>query len=145
MKYKYHRIKDGDIPSGRCVGKHCLICWMLGREVSLYGDKIISCDEGGYVNHSVRCERLLNLDIWSTKPSPDRLLEHWLNWIPNNPCPMPALDQTLNSLSDMRLDLGIITNGSLNAQKTKIDSLGIGHYFTRISISEEMGIKKPDP
>lgn len=38
-KYKYHRTKDPDT-RGRCVGEHCIHCWMLGRTHSLYGDKI---------------------------------------------------------------------------------------------------------
>lgn len=36
-KFKYHR---GQEQKGRCVGKHCIHCWMLGRTKSLYGDKI---------------------------------------------------------------------------------------------------------
>ena len=42
-KMKYHKGK------GRCVGKHCLHCAMLGREESLYGDKIepFPKEEGG--------------------------------------------------------------------------------------------------
>jgi len=39
--YRYHRTKDKDT-SGRCVGKHCLLCYLLGRTHSLYGDKITS-------------------------------------------------------------------------------------------------------
>lgn len=38
---KYHRTQLDVDKSIRCVGKHCVTCWMLGREKSLYGDKIV--------------------------------------------------------------------------------------------------------
>ena len=116
-----------------------------GLELQEVADKIAFCDEGGYSGRSLRCERLLGLDIWLRKPTPEQLLEHWLNWVPKNPSAMPALEQTLVTLKKMGLALGIITNGSLFSQKSKIDRLGISGYFVQISISGEMGISKPDP
>ena len=44
MKYKYHRGKASE-DKGRCMGKHCLICWSNGRTKSLYGDKIVPISE----------------------------------------------------------------------------------------------------
>jgi putative hydrolase of the HAD superfamily len=41
--------------------------------------------------------------------------------------------------------LGIVTNGSLEVQYAKIDTLHIRHYFDCIVISEEVGFRKPDP
>ncbi len=46
MKYKYHRGKASE-DKGRCMGKHCLICWSNGRTKSLYGDKIVPLSEKG--------------------------------------------------------------------------------------------------
>lgn len=40
MRHKYHSSPDKDM-TGRCTGEHCLICWMKGRGISLYGDKIV--------------------------------------------------------------------------------------------------------
>ncbi|KKN29451.1 hypothetical protein LCGC14_0844160 [marine sediment metagenome] len=42
MRAKYHRGKESE-DRGRCMGKHCLICFMNGRTHSLYGDKIKPC------------------------------------------------------------------------------------------------------
>lgn len=41
--------------------------------------------------------------------------------------------------------LGLITNGSSKGQNAKIDNSGLRPYFETIKISEEEGIKKPDP
>ena len=38
MKNKYHNSKR--IGRHRCVGERCIICWMLGRTHSLYGEEI---------------------------------------------------------------------------------------------------------
>ena len=36
---KYHHGTNPDF-NGRCVGEHCLVCFMLGRTESLYGEKL---------------------------------------------------------------------------------------------------------
>ena len=38
-KAKYHRGKAPE-DRGKCMGKHCLICHMNGREKDLYGYKV---------------------------------------------------------------------------------------------------------
>lgn len=44
-----------------------------------------------------------------------------------------------------RLRLGIVSNGSGEAQRSKLDALGIEQYFDPILISEEIGYRKPQP
>ncbi len=39
IKTKYHRGKAPE-DKGRCMGRHCLICYMNGRKKDLYGDEI---------------------------------------------------------------------------------------------------------
>lgn len=41
--------------------------------------------------------------------------------------------------------LGIISNGFNETQYRKIDASGIGHYFSEIVLSDEIGINKPHP
>jgi putative hydrolase of the HAD superfamily len=45
----------------------------------------------------------------------------------------------------VRLRLGLISNGSGAAQRSKLEALGIQHYFDPILISEETGYRKPQP
>ncbi len=54
-----------------------------------------------------------------------------------------ALD-TLTKLSETYI-LGLITNGRSESQTAKISNSGIRQFFHAICISEEEGIKKPDP
>lgn len=50
----------------------------------------------------------------------------------------------LENLSE-RYQLGLITNGRRESQNAKIDHAGIRKFFGAIKISEEEGVKKPDP
>lgn len=52
----------------------------------------------------------------------------------------PALDMLARSHR-----LGIVTNGSADAQREKIKATGLDAYFESVVISTEIGIGKPDP
>jgi putative hydrolase of the HAD superfamily len=52
---------------------------------------------------------------------------------------------TLGTLRDVGKRLGIITNGTAERQHAKIDALGIRSLFDVIIVSEEIGLRKPDP
>lgn len=41
--------------------------------------------------------------------------------------------------------LGVVSNGSGPAQRRKLETLQLAHYFDPILISEEVGLRKPDP
>lgn len=51
----------------------------------------------------------------------------------------------LQFLQRKNIPLAIVTNGSTNAQETKIRNSGIGDYFSAIVVSEKFGKKKPEP
>jgi putative hydrolase of the HAD superfamily len=53
--------------------------------------------------------------------------------------------QTLKTLRERRLKLGLITNGPTSWQERKITSMGIAPLFDTILISGSEGIEKPDP
>ncbi len=44
-----------------------------------------------------------------------------------------------------KIQLGVISNGSLDVQHQKLETLGIKHLFRCIVLSEEVGIRKPKP
>ena len=50
----------------------------------------------------------------------------------------------LRSLSKIH-PLGLVTNGRAKGQNQKIDQAKIREFFSSVKISEEEGIKKPDP
>ena len=59
--------------------------------------------------------------------------------------PFPMMHEMLNALVSMSLGLGLVTNGLIRSQRPKIEALGIAGYFSAILISEEQGVRKPDP
>jgi putative hydrolase of the HAD superfamily len=52
---------------------------------------------------------------------------------------------TLQTLREWGMKLGVITNGSTEWQRRKLDSLGITSWFDAVLISEAEGVRKPDP
>ena len=58
--------------------------------------------------------------------------------------PFPEVLPTLRWLRDRRLKLGIITNGSIGAQESKIQRLGLAPLMEAVLISEREGVRKPD-
>ena len=56
----------------------------------------------------------------------------------------PSLHETLMTLREDELRLGIVSNGRSTFQRATIEALGIGAYFDVILVSEEEGIRKPD-
>lgn len=51
----------------------------------------------------------------------------------------------LEYLRSKRMKLALLTNGPADGQRTKIEALGIGHFFDQIFISGETGYEKPSP
>lgn len=106
--------------------------------------QILQLDGNGYAGHDLRSKGIQQLDIWQQRVDLASLLCHWQNWIPNNPSPMPYLHQVLRHFKNRGYSLGIITNGSVKAQTSKIEALNISEYFDAVIISEACGIQKPD-
>ncbi|MGG3279911.1 HAD family hydrolase [Paenibacillus solani] len=78
-------------------------------------------------------------------PTADEYLSFFREQIPLCIQPMDQLHSVLRYLKSKGLKLGIITNGTVQVQEGKIHQLGISGYFDSIVISEETGVKKPDP
>ncbi|PON17788.1 hypothetical protein C2W62_11420 [Candidatus Entotheonella serta] len=74
-----------------------------------------------------------------------RLASHWFTHFPACAMPMDGLYATLDQLQAQRIQLGIVTNGSVRSQAAKIEALALAPYMNTIVISEALGIKKPDP
>ncbi|MCP4584246.1 MAG: HAD family hydrolase [candidate division Zixibacteria bacterium] len=57
---------------------------------------------------------------------------------------MEGAKAVLKKLAE-KYQLGVISNGLAKAQYQKLDSIGIKNIFESITISEEVGLQKPDP
>jgi YjjG family noncanonical pyrimidine nucleotidase len=73
-------------------------------------------------------------DIWSV----------YLDICPTKTQLIPGARETLDYLGG-RYKLHIITNGFAETQRRKLEHSSLSHYFTSLTISEEVGFQKPHP
>jgi len=77
--------------------------------------------------------------------SPDALLEDYRQRYPNYASPSPGAIETIRAVREAGLRTGIVSNGNVRVQNAKIDAIGLRDAMDVIVISEEVGIRKPDP
>ena len=102
-------------------------------------------DLKGYAPRQQVFEGILRMDSWSSVPDVREISEHWLSLFAGCAAGRDDMHQTLASLVDRGYRLGMVTNGSSQAQRGKIESLGIAKYLDTVVISKEIGCAKPDP
>lgn len=73
-------------------------------------------------------------DIWSV----------YLDICPTKTKLMPGARETLDYLGS-KYKLHLITNGFAETQRRKLKNSSLEHYFTSLTISEEVGYQKPHP
>ena len=106
--------------------------------------RIIELDQDGYKDKQELFAELLDELPWRSKPALNELLEFYrVEYVKN----AVLMDEARKVLSHMRRKYltGLITNGRTDIQYGKIDRLGIRDEFDVILVSEEAGVKKPDP
>jgi putative hydrolase of the HAD superfamily len=69
----------------------------------------------------------------------------YLDALPHKTKLMPSTKEVLAHLHGKGCKMAIISNGFKQVQYLKLEKSGIGNYFQRVFISEEVGIHKPHP
>jgi putative hydrolase of the HAD superfamily len=107
-------------------------------------ERIIVLDQDGYKDKSELFTELLLELPWSDKPELSDLLAFYSTEYVKSAI---LMDQALEVITHVRSKyrIGLITNGRTSIQYGKIDQLGIREVFDFITVSEEAGVKKPDP
>jgi HAD superfamily hydrolase (TIGR02253 family) len=72
------------------------------------------------------------------------ITEMYVRMYPEINVPVPGAVEMVKALRE-RFSLGVITNGLPDVQYRKIEAIGLGGLFSTIILSEEIGIRKPDP
>ena len=108
-----------------------------------YMERVIELDAHGHADkgelfRSIERDFALPTGTWH------RLLDDFLNYFPHVCVPFPKTHQTLTTLRQQGLKMGLVTNGAVDSQQPKIDGLGIARYFDAILISEAEGVAKPE-
>jgi putative hydrolase of the HAD superfamily len=107
-------------------------------------DRIIHLDQDGYKDKHELFSELLEELPWKTKPLETELLNFYSTEYVKNAVLMEHAREVVQH-ARKKYKTGLITNGRTLIQYGKIDQLGIRNEFDLIIVSEEAGIKKPDP
>ena len=74
----------------------------------------------------------------------DHLSEDYVYWSPRIVRLVPGTMELLDYLKP-KYHLHLITNGFQEVQHTKLSGSGLEPYFETLTVSEEVGVKKPNP
>lgn len=102
-------------------------------------------DQNGYRNKAELYEELLTtFEMKNLEMTAKDLLEHWFSEFHKHTVLMDGTFEILDYLKQKNTKLGLITNGSVHTQNSKIDQVMLRSYFDVIIVSDEVKIKKPD-
>lgn len=73
-----------------------------------------------------------------------RMNRHYLDVLAEQTLLVPHALELLQYLKQRGYNLYILSNGFIEVQHRKLQSAGIAQYFTRIVLSDEIGVTKPD-
>ena len=136
--YEQYHLKDLGIPSAHEFHEvyHPLNeqLWVLYR-----ADKITK-DE---LNRTRFMKPLEHYGIHDTALA-DHLSEDYVYWSPRIVRLVPGTMELLDYLKP-KYHLHLITNGFQEVQHTKLNGSGLEPYFETLTVSEEVGVKKPNP
>ena len=134
---KYH-LKDMGIPSAH---EFHLIYHPLNEKLwELYRANQITKDE---LNRTRFLKPLEHYGIHDEELA-DHLSEDYVFWSPRIVRLVPGTLELLEYLKP-KYHLHLITNGFQEVQHTKLSGSGMEPYFETLTVSEEVGVKKPNP
>ena len=109
-----------------------------------YVAQLLELDENGMLDRAEFYGRVED-EFGLARGSAAELSEDFEVHFPESCVPFPNLFETLQTLRDHGLKLGLVTNGRELIQGRKIERLGIRPYLDAVVISETVGTRKPDP
>ncbi len=136
--YEQYRLKDLGIPSAHEF--HEVYHPLNERLWELYREEKITKDE---LNRTRFVLPLEHYGIHDTALA-DHLSEDYVYWSPRIVRLVPGTMELLDYLQP-KYHLHLITNGFQEVQDTKLSLSGLKPYFETLTVSEEVGVKKPNP
>jgi putative hydrolase of the HAD superfamily len=114
-----------------------------GLPYAKYRERFWELDARGYADRVAVFQALI--DDFSLPVSTEALVTDFRQSAWAECQPYADVDRVLRSLRAQGYPLGIISNGSSQSQRAKLKGAGLEPLVDVILISEEEGIKKPDP
>ena len=109
-----------------------------------YIDRFIALDNRGKVWKDEVYQKLL-IELNITAIAWQILLDDYIGQFRHHCIPFDNLINMLDQLKARNMALGLISNGRTLFQRSVIEALGLSDYFSIILISEEQGMRKPQP
>ncbi|OXM15181.1 HAD family hydrolase [Paenibacillus herberti] len=106
---------------------------------------IIQADRDGYRKKRELYEELLTEFTMKNPVTADTLVDYWFAEFFKHTVVMDGALELLEQLRSKEIKLGLITNGSVHSQNSKIDQVQLRSYFDAVIVSDEVQLKKPDP
>lgn len=102
--------------------------------------------EEGYINREMITGQRFPLFFKEVGVTEDGLKaeEKYRHYLELSQVEMPGARALLDTLVP-DYDLYLVTNGVASTQKNRLVNTNLGHYFSEVFISEELGVQKPDP
>ncbi|MBB6735149.1 HAD family hydrolase [Cohnella sp. CBP 2801] len=106
--------------------------------------RMAELDRDGYRDKRELFAELIEELAWERTPGLEELMDFYKKEYVNSAVPMERAQDVLRHVRG-KYKTGLVTNGGTEVQHGKIDRLGIREDFDVILVSEEAGVKKPDP
>ncbi|TLS52215.1 HAD family hydrolase [Paenibacillus antri] len=106
--------------------------------------RIVELDQDGYKDKAELFEELIVELPWKISPELPELMEYYELHYVRNATLMEQAQEVVQHIKS-KYKTGLITNGRTLIQYGKIDRIGLRNEFDLIVVSEEVGIKKPNP
>jgi len=136
--YEKYNLKDLGIPSAH---EFHLVYHPLNEKLwELYRENKITKDD---LNRTRFLKPLEHYGIHDVELA-DHLSEDYMYWSPRIVRLVPGTMELLEYLKP-KYHLHLITNGFQEVQHTKLSGSGMDPYFETLTVSEEVGVKKPNP
>ena len=126
------------------AGQHARFAHRLGAtDLETWRSRFLALDQNGHVHKSVVYSALLS-EFGGDAMAGGDLLDDYLRRCCEHARGFPGMAQTLSSLRERGLKLGIVSNGETDFQMKNIKALGLEALVDAILISEAEGLRKPD-
>jgi FMN phosphatase YigB (HAD superfamily) len=116
--------------------------WLGGVTARGVAYGLSEVDGNGFRSHAELAAELRDLFPWSPRPSEEELTAYWDEVFPLCVAPDPEALSTLQWLREHGVTLGLVTDGALETQRTKIAALGLDDFFAVTLVAGEVGLEK---
>jgi putative hydrolase of the HAD superfamily len=102
-------------------------------------------DGGGYRPKDEAFAELRDTLPWLRRPDVETIHEVWYTHYPQSAVPLPGMYEMLDQIDALSIPMGIITNGGSFVQNAKVDLLDLRRRMAVVVVSDDVGVRKPDP